>query len=229
MRKGDERKAALLNAARELFFTRGYAATSVNDILDTQHISKGSFYHHFESKLEVLTELCKQHQNEAADRYRAAVAEDMPPLRRLDLQLYRTPEGDQVISAMLTAQKAAFFGMFSGLIRELAKKDQAWLPIDGLPELVWDMYTVLYRHILGLGLDYAMDRLPAPPVYTDEVQLLDAMRYLLERTLDIPYGSLTIIRAETLRGVLTEAAAIARAARKAVVPAMQGDQLSLFR
>ena len=249
MRKGDERKAALLNAARELFFTRGYAATSVNDILDTQHISKGSFYHHFESKLEVLTELCKQHQNEAADRYRAAVAEDMPPLHRLDLllyhalpaapeemqmcalllQLYRTPEGDQVISAMLTAQKAAFFGMFSGLIRELAKKDQAWLPIDGLPELVWDMYTVLYRHILGLGLDYAMDRLPAPPVYTDEMQLLDAMRYLLERTLDIPYGSLTIIRAETLRGVLTEAAAIARAARKAVVPAMQGDQLSLFR
>ena len=131
MRKGDERKASLLKAAKELFFSRGYAATSVNDILDTQHVSKGSFYHHFESKLEVLTELCAQHQMEAAERWHAAVTGDMSALRQLDLllyhalpaspeetqmcalllQLHRTPEGDQVISAMLAAQKKAFFSL----------------------------------------------------------------------------------------------------------------------
>ena len=87
MRKGDERKASLLRAAKELFFSRGYAATSVNDILDTQHVSKGSFYHHFESKLEVLTELCKQHQLEAAERYRSAVKDGMSALEKLDLLL----------------------------------------------------------------------------------------------------------------------------------------------
>ena len=248
MRKGDERKAALLKASKELFFTRGYAATSINDILDTQHISKGSFYHHFESKLEVLTELCRQHQAEAAERYRAVVKADMPPLRRLDLllyhalpaipeetqmcalllQLHRTPEGDQVISAMLDAQRTAFFGLFSGLLRALAKQDEAYLPFEALPELAWDMYTSLYRHVLSLGLDYATDRHPAPPMYADEAQLLGAMRYLLERTLDLPFGSLTIIRAETLRAVLLEAADIAKAAHQAAGAAPDGDQISLF-
>ena len=250
MRKGDERKAALLKAAKELFFTRGYAATSVNDILDTQNISKGSFYHHFESKLEVLTELCKQHQTEAAERFRQSVTDETPALKQLDLLLYhalpaapeetrmcalllelhRTPEGDQVISAMLSAQRAAFFGLFSGLLRRLAEEGQAFLPQDTLPALVWDMYTTMYRRVLELGLDYADDRQPLPPLYADEAQLLGAMRYLLERTLDLPYGSLTIIRAETLRETLTEAAAIARKARQAVSGAdSEGDQLSLFK
>ena len=248
MRKGDERKAALLSAAQELFFSKGYAATSVNDILDTQHISKGSFYHHFESKLEVLTALCRQHQTEAAERYRAAVTDNMTALERLDLllyhalpanpeetqmcalllQLYRTPEGDQVISAMLAAQKAAFFSPFAGLVQQLAREDQAYLPFEALPELVWDMYTVLYRRILSLGLDHALDRQPVPPAYADEPELLNAMRYLLERTLDLPFGSLTIIRAEALHEVLRAAADIAKAARPTDDTA-DGDQLSLFR
>ena len=234
MRKGDERKAALLDTARELFFTRGYAATSINDILDSQHVSKGSFYHHFESKLEVLTALCKQHQQDMYDRYRGAVREDMPALKRLDLLLYyalpaipeetemcalllelqRSPEGDQIISAMLAAQKIAFFGAFSGLIRELEAANQAFLPLDTLPELAWDIYTGLYRHILALGAEKAAGTLTLLPPIPDEAQLLAGMRYLLERTLDLPFGSLTIIRAEDLRGTLTAAADIARRNRQ---------------
>ena len=50
MIKGDMRKAALLKTAEELFFTRGYAATTINDILENQHCSKGSFYHHLDRK-----------------------------------------------------------------------------------------------------------------------------------------------------------------------------------
>ena len=248
MRKGDERKASLLSAAKDLFFSRGYAATSVNDILDTQHVSKGSFAHHFESKLEVLTELCKQHEQEAAERYRTALRDDMPAIRKLDLllyhalpaspeetqmcalllQLHKTPEGDQVISAMLAAQKNAFYSMYAGLIRQLAQSSQAYLPLETLPELTWDVYTGLYRRILDLGLDYANERHPAPPDYADEAQLLSAMRYLLERTLDLPFGSLTIIRAETLREVLKDAASIAQTAKRAAGADSGGSQLSLF-
>ena len=150
MRKGDERKASLLRAAKELFFSRGYAATSVNDILDTQHVSKGSFYHHFESKLEVLTELCKQHQLEAAERYRSAVKDDMSALEKLDLllyhalpanpeetqmcalllQLYRTPEGDQVISAVYVKVKDGYDigrvnSQLTGHLRKVTAEDQA--------------------------------------------------------------------------------------------------------
>lgn len=61
MRKGDEKKAEILAVSERLFLTRGYEATSIQDILDVLHTSKGGFYHHFVSKDAVLSTLCTQH------------------------------------------------------------------------------------------------------------------------------------------------------------------------
>lgn len=44
------RRAELLDAAQRLFFTAGYEATTVNDIIARAGVSKGGFYHHFDSK-----------------------------------------------------------------------------------------------------------------------------------------------------------------------------------
>ena len=54
MIKGDLRKKQILETAEALFTERGYEKTGVQDILDQLHLSKGSFYHHFESKELVL-------------------------------------------------------------------------------------------------------------------------------------------------------------------------------
>ena len=110
----------------------------------------------------------------------------------------------------------------------LAAEGKAYLPLDSLPELAWDIYTGMYRRILSLGLDHIEERSPRPPRYIDEGQLTAAMRYLLERTLDLPFGSLTIIRAEALSAVLKEAAEIARTAKQAAGEEDEGSQLSLF-
>ena len=60
MLKGELRRQAILDTAETLFFEKGYAAATIQDFLDRLECSKGSFYHHFESKLQVLTELCRQ-------------------------------------------------------------------------------------------------------------------------------------------------------------------------
>ena len=60
MRRGDEKKQAILDVAERLFYHKGYEQTSVQDILDVLNASKGSFYHHFESKFTVLETLCVQ-------------------------------------------------------------------------------------------------------------------------------------------------------------------------
>ena len=60
MLKGDLRKQAILDTAEELFFEKGYARATIQDFLDRLDCSKGSFYHHFDSKLQVLAELCRQ-------------------------------------------------------------------------------------------------------------------------------------------------------------------------
>ena len=49
-----QRRAEFIAAANELFFTKGYASTSVNDLIKYVGVSKGAFYHHFDSKQAVL-------------------------------------------------------------------------------------------------------------------------------------------------------------------------------
>jgi AcrR family transcriptional regulator len=50
----DERRNEILDAAWELFASRGYLGTTVAAIIDKLGISKGTFYHYFDSKEQVL-------------------------------------------------------------------------------------------------------------------------------------------------------------------------------
>ena len=51
---GVERREQFVQAAQQLFYTKGYENTSVNDIISAVGVSKGAFYHHFDSKEAVL-------------------------------------------------------------------------------------------------------------------------------------------------------------------------------
>lgn len=64
MRKGEESRARIVDAAEKLFAQKGYGATSVQDILDALGISKGGFYHYFDTKMELLTEVCARRTEE---------------------------------------------------------------------------------------------------------------------------------------------------------------------
>jgi Transcriptional regulator len=60
MRKGDLMRERICKTAEELFFTKGYDHTSVQDILDVLELSKGGFYHYYPSKDAILTEICER-------------------------------------------------------------------------------------------------------------------------------------------------------------------------
>jgi AcrR family transcriptional regulator len=53
-KKHDIRMNEILDAAKTLFITKGYEKTTVNDILERVGIGKGTFYHYFQSKEEVM-------------------------------------------------------------------------------------------------------------------------------------------------------------------------------
>lgn len=57
IKEHDERLNELLDIAQELFFQKGYEATSVNDIIDAAKVAKGTFYHYFKSKGDLLDKL----------------------------------------------------------------------------------------------------------------------------------------------------------------------------
>ena len=58
MRKGEESRKKIIDAAEKLFSEKGFQNTSVQDVLDALGISKGGFYHYFETKMELLAAVC---------------------------------------------------------------------------------------------------------------------------------------------------------------------------
>ena len=54
IKEPEVRKSELLDAAQKLFIEKGYAKTTVTDILNVHGLSKGVFYYYFKSKEEVM-------------------------------------------------------------------------------------------------------------------------------------------------------------------------------
>jgi AcrR family transcriptional regulator len=51
------RKNEILDSARKFFSQKGYEQTSIKDIIDDLGIAKGTFYHYFTSKIDMLDRL----------------------------------------------------------------------------------------------------------------------------------------------------------------------------
>jgi TetR/AcrR family transcriptional repressor of nem operon len=54
-----ESKTRFLDAALHVFRSRGYSATRIEDICEAARLTKGSFFHHFDSKEELALEAAK--------------------------------------------------------------------------------------------------------------------------------------------------------------------------
>ena len=59
------RRNEILDATRKLVYTKGYEQMSIQDILDAIKISKGAFYHYFDSKPALLESLIERLADEA--------------------------------------------------------------------------------------------------------------------------------------------------------------------
>jgi AcrR family transcriptional regulator len=58
---GEERRAAILDAALSVFADRGYHSSSIDDIAREGGVSKALIYEHFASKQDLYAELLEQH------------------------------------------------------------------------------------------------------------------------------------------------------------------------
>ncbi|MCM3341638.1 TetR/AcrR family transcriptional regulator [Paenibacillus sp. MER TA 81-3] len=61
VKKADERRNEILDAADELFGQKGFDGTSTNDILERVGIARGTLYHHFKSKEDIMDALIERY------------------------------------------------------------------------------------------------------------------------------------------------------------------------
>lgn len=63
----------LMAAAEALFLEQGFEATTISEIVERAQVAKGTFYHYFESKAEMLDALAQRYTSSFLDRLQQAV------------------------------------------------------------------------------------------------------------------------------------------------------------
>jgi AcrR family transcriptional regulator len=78
-----ETVAAIDRAAQQLFETRGFSNTTVDDIVAEAGVAKGAFYHHYESKEAVFTNVLERLQSALACEVLEGTAKSKTPVAAL--------------------------------------------------------------------------------------------------------------------------------------------------
>ena len=220
MLKGDMKKQAIRDVAERLFFQKGYGKTTVQDFLDALESSKGSFYHHFESKLQVLTELCRLKAEKSFAAFQEQTYENglerlnglfyfAMPFRKgeedmltLLLPLQGLSDGHLVQEAILDAQEKLFFPEAQEILTRLKEEKTVFYTQPRLPQLLWDSYTAVYRHLMAEA-----SVIQAGGTTGGVIAWIQAERFLWERLLDAPFGSVRLIDGEEVLRTIGHAAA----------------------
>ena len=216
MIKGDLRKKQILETAESLFAEHGYEATSVQDILDVLHLSKGSFYHHFESKEQVLQKICENRARLASQRLHGTLPEDglermnallkaMIPFQgeglsflKMILPVFILPEGKSIRAGYQEALKACWLPMAEEALLLMIRQKTA--------------YTLYPRQTAEIAIDLMNDlwaSISQEIIYTEKhtreaasparlIALAEPYRPALENLFSAPYGSLELVNLQEL-------------------------------
>lgn len=132
----DERRNEIIDTAAFLFMEKGYDRCSVNDILNKIGIAKGTFYHYFKSKEDVLdAAVDKMSEQILAQVQEIAGKKDIPPADRIIKVLLATRAQDQTGEA---------------LIEEMHKNSNALLHQKTLVSII-TMLTPIFAEIVEEG------------------------------------------------------------------------------
>ena len=78
--KGDITREKILEAARYLFNTKGFGATSINDLVDASGLQKGSIYFHFPGKDAIGLTVLEEARSSFMDFLTDSLTGDTPGL-----------------------------------------------------------------------------------------------------------------------------------------------------
>lgn len=80
VKKAEERRIEILDAADELFAQKGFDGTSTNDILEKVGIARGTLYHHFKSKEDIMDALIDRYSDGLLDAAQVIAADKTIPV-----------------------------------------------------------------------------------------------------------------------------------------------------
>jgi len=207
-KKHAQRRLELVKTAWELFSTQGYEETTVQAIIDRSGISKGTFYHYFSSKEDVLDAIIQWLNQEGLARIRPVLDDpSLPALDKLSQFLARSRAWRLENLDKLMTMARAFLSQENVLLRykmramteALVAPLLAGVITQGLEEGVFDTPDPVEaaKTVIHLGQRMAEDNLRLLMESLEEPWVLNRLDSrigfytdLLERILGAPKGSL---------------------------------------
>jgi TetR/AcrR family transcriptional regulator, transcriptional repressor for nem operon len=123
MKQTSDTRDRLLDTALDLIYSRSYAGVGVQELCDQAKIKKGSFYHFFESKQDlVLAAIDRQWETVRGQIFDAAFTKELPPLARIERCFDRFYESLCATKAQTGKVQGCPFG---NLAVELSTQDTA--------------------------------------------------------------------------------------------------------
>lgn len=230
-----ERKKELIDCAETLFLRKGYEATTVADILAQTGLSKGAFYHHFESKEDLLDALTERVGAAIIAAAQDILQDDsLDALTRLNRFLARSGQFKRETASELNAVFSAVFQPENAVLYQRMMKAgiRAVMPVltriveqgvrEGLfrvpdAEIVAEMLLHLgtarqalvvesFRRAAQGDLDVAVEALE---------RRLSVEQTIIDRILGLPEGSVVLFQPGFMREMLAVYAARMAGARDA--------------
>ncbi|MFQ5593423.1 MAG: TetR/AcrR family transcriptional regulator [Anaerolineae bacterium] len=148
VKQHDERRTEILDTARALFYRKGYDHTSIQDIIDTVGIAKGTFYHYFGSKVDLLDDLIKRMLQEAIQLIEPIVADgELNALEKFNCCFSEALAWKMENKAFLLGILSAFYSDENALFRQKLKE----ATVEGIAPLL----TRIIRQGIAEGIFHA--------------------------------------------------------------------------
>lgn len=220
----EETKDRIVETAQHLFFTAGYQRTSVAQIIGAVEIAKGTFYHHFQSKTELLDEIVLRFTRDVLAALEPILEDrSLNALEKLRRYLVRG-------FAWKVHDRERFFALLNALYTDdnlLLRKKMAERSIrmvapilarivrQGVEEGVFDTpipdrageLALRLSNALGEEAAWLFRRLPREPEVVREIDAVFAdVEYGMERLIGAPAGTIIMVDRSDLYA-LGEAAA----------------------
>lgn len=218
-----QRRNAILDATSKLLLSRGYEQMTILDIVEDLQISKGAFYHYFDSKQAAFSALIERMELEL-DQHLLPIVEDsaLPALEKLQ-HFFDTLAGwkQQRLSVLLAVTRI-WYNDDNAVVRSRLRRERrrhlapllATIIREGCltgifqTDAPFEMGEVVVSLILDLGDALAEVLLAGgsgPEVVHQIEWTLSAYTQTLLRALGVPQGSLQLVDPKLLRQWLLEA------------------------
>jgi AcrR family transcriptional regulator len=214
------RRNQILDAALQLVYTKGYEQMTIQDILDNLQISKGAFYHYFNSKAAVLEALVERMVSEVEPILIPVVQDpDLTALEKFQRFFdtsarWKTDRKDLMLELVrmwyadenaIIRQKVfeSTLKRVSPLLAEITRQGvREGVFTTSYPDTVCQLYFYLLQGLGEAFVELLFDEQDKQTARQQAATIVATYNEALERVLGAPRGSINLIDSETLEAWL---------------------------